>query len=207
MGISGSGIAVERGVRVELAAPSFDLPVEEAVRSAEVGKAHRDVVDCTDGGRAVGHRQTELESLRLVMLQQEGQLDRGVDPVDRLHQVEGRAEHVDVGAGGDQPGVRHIGRCQRGEDASFSTHRLVAVVPLVNGRAPEYELLAATPESNQDVLGPTGEYLDVGDRSGSDGLIVHPVDEPTGIDTLDSRAAHAAENAAPPSILMTEPVV
>ncbi len=77
----------------------------------------------------------------------------------------------------------------------------------MNGRAPEYELLATTRESNQDVLGPTGEQIDVGDRSGSDGLIVHPVDEPTEIDTLDSGAAHAAENAAPPSILMTEPVV
>ena len=93
-----------------------------------------------------------------------GQAERGVEPVDRLHQVERGADHVEVRLGGDQAGVRHVGAGEGAEHAGLAAHRLVAVGPLVRRRAAQHELAVAAPEPQQHVLGAAGDQLDVADR-------------------------------------------
>ena len=111
-----------------------------------------------------------------------GQAERGVEPVDRLHQVERGADDVEVGLGGDQAGVGHVGPGQRAEDPRLAAHRLVAVGPLVGWRPAQHVRVVAAAEPHEHVLRAAGDQLDVGDRTGARLPLVHPAGDPVEVD-------------------------
>ena len=59
----------------------------------------------------------------------------GVEPVDRLHEIEGGTQDRLVGLSGDQTRMRHIAAGQGTEHPGLPTHRFIAVGALVLGRS------------------------------------------------------------------------
>ena len=157
-GISRPGVAVVLVVGVQLRKPARHLAFQEALRLAEIGEAHRDVVDGAELGQRVGHRQAHAVAHPGIAGVQGRQALAGVEAVDRLHQVEdGVAEHTRVLAGGDQVGVRDVGTGQCGKDFRFPQDHAVAARAQVSWPAPQHIGPAGPGESHHDVLGSTGD--------------------------------------------------
>jgi hypothetical protein len=121
------------------------------------------------------------------------QLRHGAGPVDRLHEVEGGADDLDISAGGDEPSVRNVGGAQRGEDPSLATHDVVAAPTLVDRWSAQHVAPLSTIEAHQDVLGSRRELLNVGDGTGFEAGASHP-----GVERREVDAVNPGEGALMP---------
>ena len=203
-----AGVAVERRVALELAPPAADLPFEVALGLAEAFEPGGEVVDRADRRRAFDHREPHAVTHPRIARVRFGQAHRRCEPVDRLHQVEGAAEHLLVAAGGEQRRVWHRAAGERAQHARFPAHRLVAVLALVDRRTAQHVALAAALEAHEDVLAPARQQLDVRELARRQPFAVHPFGQAREIDALDrGKVAHHTPSAAPPSICRTAPVV
>ena len=57
----GTGVSVVLLVGLQLRKPAWDLAFQKAVRLAEIGEPDGDVIDGTEFGQRVGHRQPHAE--------------------------------------------------------------------------------------------------------------------------------------------------
>ena len=103
-----AAVTVDRVVRLQVRPPPLDLPLEPAGGPAEIAEPERDMVQLSERRDRVGHREAHLPlqigpgEIRL------RQLDRRIETLDRLHQIEGRTEDSDVCARGDERRMRNL---------------------------------------------------------------------------------------------------
>ena len=192
-------VAGQLRVPVELLAPATHLALCPAVRPTEVGQAHGHMVDAGQRGDCVGHRQAHRVLPRRVVVGRR-QAERGVEPVDRLHQVERRPDDVGVGLGGDQPRMRHGGAGERGQHPRLAAHGLVAVGPLVHRRAAQHVGATGPGEPQQHVLGSAGDQLQPGEVPLAEATRVHPPAQDGQVDAGDVEAHADPTTPAPPSM-------
>jgi hypothetical protein len=191
-----AAVALDGVVRREVRPPALDLALEPPVRLAEVAEADGVDVHPSEGGDAVGHRQSHGVLHRRVRAVRLREPERRVEAVDRLHQVEGCTQQLDVGAGGDEGRVGHVRPRQGREHPRLTAHRLVAVGPLVGRRPAEHEGPGAPTEAQQHVLGAAGDALDVPDRRARlEAPVVHPPGQHVEVDGAGLRPG--AHRAAP----------
>lgn len=109
-----------------------------------------------------------------------------VEAADGLHQVGARAEDVGPGARGDQLRVRDTRAAQGAQHTRLATHRLVALLPLVERRPAQHVGAPAPIEAEQDVLraaAPDGAL----DRTWRQARLVHLGRETLEVDALGVR--------------------
>ena len=106
-----------------------------------------------------------------------GKFEGGIEAVDRLHQIEGRAERLSLVTRRDQRRVRNISARERRENARFPTHCFVAVLAFVGRGTAEHEVPAAASEPQQDVLGSARDRFDIEKRTRLEPARVHPAGE------------------------------
>ncbi|MNE07719.1 hypothetical protein D3C80_1003490 [compost metagenome] len=103
-----AGPARKLVVAFQLLHPAARLAFEKAFGLAEVAEPDRFVVDERDAREALDHGQAHGATCRGGLRMEGRHADGGVEPVQRLHQIEGGAEHRGVRAVGDQACVGHV---------------------------------------------------------------------------------------------------
>ena len=180
------GDGVDRGQRLrpgpvgkfaiagKLAAPAIDLAAEEIVGPAEIGEAERLMIERAQCGDAVDQGQAHGVAHRGRTGMGHGQLADRIEAIDRLHQVEGDAQHAFVAAIGDQRGMGHIRAGDGAQKPRLTPHGFIAVGAGVRRRATEDIVAAVAGQAQQDILRPPGKRRHVVDRTGAKPLIRHP---------------------------------
>jgi hypothetical protein len=97
--------------------------------------------------------------------------------------------------------MRYVSASESSKDASLSSHRLVTVGALMERRMAEYVGSPSPSETQHYVLRAATQRFCIDNRTTGKALVVHPGGESFEIHD------HAGENAAPPSTLITAPVV
>jgi hypothetical protein len=93
----------------QLRRPAADLALDVAGGFAQPVEAYRRPVQEVDVGQGVDQLFRQAQARPLVRLVGGRQLAADGDPVHSLHQVEGRADHLEVVAVDDRPRHRHAG--------------------------------------------------------------------------------------------------
>jgi hypothetical protein len=143
--------------RVELLAPAADLPGVEALRAAEVGEPDRGRVQRVQVGEGV-HQREHQRAHRL----RAHRLQRGHVAVDRaldvLHQVERRADHVQVRAEQHGPRGREAGRRERVQDPVLPDHVVGGRQDVTERRPAQHPAVGAVGDRVREVGSAAGEH-------------------------------------------------
>ncbi len=181
----GTGPAGKLGIARELRLPPAHLPLQIIVGLAETVQPGRAIVDRAQSGDRLDHRQADTVAHCGVAGVERGQPLRRIEALDRLHQVEGGAQHILFRAGRHQPRVRHRGAVQRREHARLAAHRVVRIGARRQRRAAEDIGRIAAPKAQQDVLRAAGEQLCICDSACAHASAIHPALQRGGVDSLD----------------------
>ena len=171
---SRAGPAGELGIGGQLRLPALHLAFEIVVRPAQSFETDGAVVQRAQLRDALDHGQAHAMANSLRSGMQGRQAGGRVEAVDRLHQVEGRAENRLVATGRDQRRVGHITIGDGRQHPRLAAHGLVGIGPQMRRRTTQ-DIAATRPRKpQQDVLRSTGQPDGVLDGAGAQPDAVHP---------------------------------
>src|SRR5712692_10175480 len=121
------------------------------------------------------------------------QRNRGIEPLHRLHQIKGRADHIGRRAGSDQAGMRNVGTGEGAEHPRLTMVGGIAVATRTARRSPQNIAATVAFEPQQNILGAARQGRGILNRASSKVTIVHPRAQLAEIDEIPPGVpAHAS---------------
>src|SRR5258708_8235482 len=180
-------------VAVEERAPSWNLPLQKAIDLAEILQTGCLVVDAPERQSAVDQRKSHAPSDCGVSSMERRQRNRGIEPVHRLHQIKGRADHIGRLAGSDQAGMWNVGTGEGAKDPRLTVVGGIAVAARTARRPPQDVAATTAFEPQQNILRAARQGGGILNRAPSKATIIHPGAQLAEIDEiLPGVLAHAS---------------
>ena len=179
--------------------PAVDLALVEVLGAAEPGQAARFPVDLGQQGRPADQFKGEASSLLQIGFERFRPLAvaHRRPAVDRLHQVERRAEDPGVVGAGDELSVRQVRALERAQQARLAAQAVEAGRARGGERDAEHRPDAVTLDHEQLVLRATGQPGQDRDAVPRQLLRVHPAAEGRGVDGGGLRRRSRVSHSAP----------